>query len=228
MSKKFYCCFSTTAIAAMLLAAPSIVCAQPPQSQMPSSQSPGSQNPDSQVPGSQNPNGMNNPANDPSMNGPHMDTGAKEMAKSSDANFAMKAAQGGLTEVKAGQLAATKASNADVKAFGQQMVDDHSKANDQLKSIAQEEKMTLPTDLSGKQQSMYDKLSKLSGAEFDKAYVKAMVMDHQEDVKEFTKESNKGKDEKIKGFASQTLPIIQGHLDKIKGIQSKLASGSGM
>ena len=86
--------------------------------------------------------------------------------------------------------------------------------------------MTLPTDVSSKQQMMYDKLSKLSGADFDKAYVKAMVMDHQEDVKDFTKESQNGKDEKIKGFASETLPVIQGHLDKIKGIQSKMSGGS--
>lgn len=169
-----------------------------------------------------------NSGSDTAASGQHMDSGAKKMLKSADSTFAMKAAQGGLTEVKAGQLAVDKASNPDVKAFGQQMVDDHSKANDQLKSVAQEEGMTLPTDINAKQQAMYDKLSKLSGADFDKAYVKSMVMDHQEDVKEFTKESTNGKDPKIKGFASQTLPVIQGHLDKIKGIQSKMGSGSSM
>jgi putative membrane protein len=61
-----------------------------------------------------------------------------------------------------------------------------------------------------------------TGADFDKAYVNAMVKDHTEDVKEFKKESDKGKDEQIKGFASETLPIIQGHLEKIKSIQSKM------
>lgn len=156
----------------------------------------------------------------------HMDTGAKTMLTSPDAKFAMNAAQGGLTEVKAGQLAAEKASSPDVKAFGQQMVDDHTKANEQLKAIAQEKGMTLPTDINAKQQAMYDRLSKLSGADFDSAYVKAMVMDHDEDLKEFTKESTKGKDEKIKGFASQTLPVIQGHLEKIKAIQGKMGSRS--
>ena len=157
-----------------------------------------------------------------------MDSGAKKMMGSSDTSFAMKAAQGGMTEVKVGQLAADKASNADVKAFGQQMVDDHTKANDQLKSVAQEEGMTLPTDINAKQQAMYDKLSKLSGSDFDKAYVKAMMMDHQEDVKDFNKEATSGRDPKIKSFASETLPVVQGHLDKLKGIQSKMSSGSTM
>jgi putative membrane protein len=160
--------------------------------------------------------------------GQHMDQGASKMMKSADTHFAVEAAQGGMAEVKLGQLAAEKASNPDVKAFGQQMVDDHTKANDQLKSVAQSEGITLPTDVNGKQQAMYNKLSKLSGAEFDRQYVRGMVMDHQEDVKDFQKEANNGKDEKIKSFASQTLPTLQQHLDKIKSIQSKMGSGSSM
>jgi len=156
----------------------------------------------------------------------HMDHGARKMMKSPDAAFAIKAAQGGLAEVKLGRLAAEKASSPDVKAFGQQMIDDHGKANEQLKTVAESEGMTLPTDVNGKQQAMYDRLSKLSGAEFDAAYVKDMVMDHQEDVKEFKKEADSGKDEKIKSFASQTLPVIQGHLEKIKAIQPNLSPSS--
>jgi putative membrane protein len=158
----------------------------------------------------------------------HMDNGASKMMKSADAHFAIKAAQGGMAEVKMGQLAADKAGSPDVKAFGQQMMDDHTKANDQLKSIAKDEGMTLPGDVNQKQQAMYDRLSKLSGADFDKQYVKSMVMDHQEDVKDFQKEANSGKDEKIKSFASQTLPTLQQHLDKIRSIQSKMGSGSSM
>lgn len=160
--------------------------------------------------------------------GRQMDQGATKMMKGTDSTFAVKAAQGGLAEVKMGQLAADKASNPDVKAFGQQMVDDHTKANDQLKSVAQEEGMTLPTDVNQKQQAMYDSLSKMSGADFDKMYVKDMMSDHQQDVKEFSKEAQSGKDEKVKGFASQTLPVVQGHLDKLKGIQTKMNSGSTM
>jgi putative membrane protein len=159
---------------------------------------------------------------------PQMDSGSKKMMKSPDTAFAIKAAQGGLAEVKLGQLAVEKAANPDVKAFGQQMVDDHTKANDQLKSVAQSENMTLPADLDAKQQAMYDRMSKMSGADFDKAYVKDMVKDHEEDVKEFQKESEKGKDPQIKSFATQTLPVLQSHLDKIKGIQAKMGSGSSM
>jgi putative membrane protein len=86
--------------------------------------------------------------------------------------------------------------------------------------------MTLPSDVNGKQQAMYDRLSKLSGAQFDAEYVKDMLMDHEEDVKDFKKEAESGTDEKIKSFASQTLPLIQGHLDKLKTIQPQLSSSS--
>lgn len=159
---------------------------------------------------------------------PKMDSGSMKMMKTGDAAFASKAAQGGLAEVQLGKLAAEKASNADVKAFGQQMVDDHSKANDQLKSVAEKDNMTLPTAPNAKQQAMYTKLQALSGAAFDKAYVSGMVKDHEEDVKEFQKEANSGKNPDIKSFAAETLPIIQGHLAKIKSIQSKVGGGSNM
>lgn len=154
----------------------------------------------------------------------HMDTGTKKMMKSADSTFAMKAAQGGMAEVKMGQLAADKGTNPDVKAFGQQMVDDHTKANNDLKSVAQSENMTLPTDVNAKDQAMYDKLSKMSGAMFDKMYVNNMVKDHEEDVKEFQKESTSGHDAQIKNFASTALPVLQGHLSKIKSIQSTMGN----
>ena len=127
-----------------------------------------------------------------------------------------------------GQLATEKASNPDVKAYGQKMIDDHTKANDQLKSIAQEEGVTLPTSPNSKDQAIYDRLSKLSGADFDKQYAKHMVMDHQEDVKDFKKEADTGKDEKTKSFASQTLPVLQDHLKMAQDMQSKVGSGASM
>jgi len=156
----------------------------------------------------------------------HLDHGARKMMKSPDAAFAVKAAQGGLAEVKLGRLAAEKGSSAEVKAFGRQMVDDYGKANEHLKSVAESEGMTLPSDVNGKQQAMYDRLSKLSGDEFDSAYVKGMIMDHQEDIKDFKKESQSGTDEKIKSFAAQTLPVVEEHLDKLKAIQPKLSGSS--
>ena len=154
-----------------------------------------------------------------------MDSGSQKMAKSADTAFAMKAAQGGVAEVQLGKLAAEKGGSPEVKAFGQQMVDDHSKANDQLKAVAEKENMTLPTTMNAKDQALYNKLQTMSGANFDKTYVKAMVKDHEEDIKEFKKEADHGKNEQIKNFASTTLPVLQGHLDKIKGIESTMKSG---
>jgi|SRR5579875_3759612 len=182
-----------------------------------------------QTPGAQpmqtnNPNSSMQPGQNQNT---QTDSGSNTMMKSADAKFAMKAAQGGMAEVQMGQLAAQKASSPDVKAFGQQMVDDHTKANDQLKSVAQQENMTLPTTLDAKDQALYTKLQGMSGADFDKAYVKAMVKDHQEDIKEFQKESDKGKDPQIKNFASQTLPVLQQHLSKIQSIASNMGSGGG-
>src|SRR5947199_691118 len=106
-----------------------------------------------------------------------------------DNPFVTKAANGGMAEVKLGTLATQKAANPDVKAFGQQMVDDHGKANDELKQLASSKGITLPTDIDAKEQAKYDRLSKLSGAEFDRAYMKHMVADHRTDVSEFRRES---------------------------------------
>jgi putative membrane protein len=153
---------------------------------------------------------------------PKLDQGARKMARSHDTMFAMAAARGGVAEVEMGKLAAEKAGNADVKAFGQQMADDHGKANEKLKSVAEKQNLTLPGTMTAKHQAMYNMLKTKTGAEFDKAYVDAMVKDHEEDVKAFQREADKGKDEQIKAFASETLSVIQGHLEKIKAIQSKI------
>jgi putative membrane protein len=152
----------------------------------------------------------------------HLDNGTQKMMSSADTAFAMKAAQGGMAEVKLGHLAVDKASNPDVKAFGQRMIDDHTKANDQLKSICSAENMTPPNDLDAKDQATYDKLSNLSGTAFDKAYMRDMVKDHEEDIKEFEKEANRGKDPQLKQFASTTLPILQSHLSDAKSTEAKV------
>ncbi len=138
------------------------------------------------------------------------------MAQTMDMKFAKEAAAGGMAEVKLGQLAADKGSSDFVKQFGQKMVADHSKANDQLKSVAQKDNISLPTDVMPKDQALYDRLSKLSGAAFDAAYVKAMLTDHKKDVAEFTKESNGGKNADVKDFASTTLPVVKMHLQMLE------------
>lgn len=130
----------------------------------------------------------------------------------SDSDFAKKAAEGNLAEVKMGQLAEDKGTNKEVKDLGQRMVDDHTKANDSLKMAAAKNDVTLPNKLDDKDQDTYDHLSKLSGQEFDRAYSRDLVKDHKTDIEMFRHEANRGKDPAIKQFASQTLPTLESHL----------------
>src|SRR5581483_255211 len=103
-------------------------------------------------------------------------TGAQ--ISSADKTFITKAAEGGLAEVELGQLAKDKAQDPKVKEFGDRMVTDHTKANDELKSLASQKGVTLPTEVSAKDKAEKDRLSKLSGDQFDRAYMKYMVQDH--------------------------------------------------
>jgi putative membrane protein len=164
---------------------------------------------------------MNHGAMDKGMMDKHMDKGmAKVSAK--DKKFMMEAAMGGMEEVAMGKLAAANATDPDVKAFGQKMVDDHSKANDQLKQLAETKGVTLPADMDKSQHKDMDKLAKMTGMDFDHAYVKMMVKDHKKDVSEFAKESKSANDPDLKGWAGGTLPTLQDHLKMIEGIESKM------
>jgi putative membrane protein len=151
-----------------------------------------------------------------------MDAGSQKMMKAADVAFALKAAQGGAGEVQLGQLAAQKGGSAEVKAFGQQMVEDHTKASENLKSVAGKESLTLPSSMDAKDLTLYTKLQYESGSKFDKDYVRAMVKDHRDDVKEFQKEADKGQDPLLKAFAAQVLPMLQAHLQRIREIRSTL------
>jgi putative membrane protein len=111
---------------------------------------------------------------------------------SQDSKFLMDAAMGGLMEVELGRVAAQQASSAAVKQFGQRMVDDHSAANTELMSLATSKGVTLPTALDEKHQEHVTKLSAMSGADFDRAYMKMMVSDHNKDVSEFEKTEHQG------------------------------------
>ena len=135
-------------------------------------------------------------------------------------NFWSKAAQGGMAEVELAKLALQKSQNADVKKFAQTMVTDHTKANDELKGLATKKNVTLPTDL-GSHKSTLDDLNGKTGADFDKAYVAAMVDDHEEDVDLF-EDNTDNSDPDIKAFTTKTLPTLKSHLEMIKGIQSKM------
>jgi putative membrane protein len=143
-----------------------------------------------------------------------------------DQAFAKEAAIGGMAEVDLGKLAASKASNADVKQFGQRMVDDHGKANDELKSWASQKNVTLPADLDAKHKAEHARLEKLSGDAFDRAYMSLMVTDHNKDVAEFQKESKAAKDADLKAWAGKTLPTLEDHQKSAKEISAKVHGGA--
>jgi putative membrane protein len=123
--------------------------------------------------------------------------------------FIHKAAGGGMAEVQMGQLAEERASSQAVKDFGQRMVTDHNQAGQQLQSLAASEGARIPTTLDAKDQALYDRLSGLSGSAFDRAYTRAMVNDHMQDVAEFQRESATAQDPAVRSFASNTLPTLQ-------------------
>ena len=129
----------------------------------------------------------------------------------SDKDFMTEAAQGGMAEVKMGELARTKGQSDKVKGFGDRMVTDHTKANDELMALATQKGVTLPADIGTEEQQTYDKLDKLSGADFDKAYMDAMVKDHDKDVAAFEKQAKATKDKDLKGFVQKTLPVLKDH-----------------
>ena len=109
-----------------------------------------------------------------------------------------------------------------MKQFGQRMVDDHSKANDELKSLAAEqEHHAADRPSTPKDKALRDRLSKLSGAAFDRAYMQAMVTDHRKDVNEFKMESKCGKDPDVKAWAAKTLPTLETHLKMAQDDQQR-------
>ena len=156
--------------------------------------------------------------------------GAKSDSKvpSADEQFLKDAAAGGMMEVELGKIAADKAVNDQVKAFGRQMQQDHGKANDELKTLAANKGVQIPTALAGKPKRTVDRLSKLSNAEFDRQYIRTMIDDHKEDLKAFQREADKGKDPDVKQFASKYVPMVQNHLEMAQatGKQLKVASVS--
>ncbi|HEX8516494.1 MAG TPA: DUF4142 domain-containing protein [Bacteroidia bacterium] len=129
-----------------------------------------------------------------------------------DAEFAVEAANDGMFEVQAAQLAKTNAASAKVKELADHMVTDHSKANEELKSVAAKKGITLPTKLADKQQKDFDELTKLKGADFDKEYTQKMVKYHKDAIDLFQKEADKGHDGELKGWASTKLPVLKHHL----------------
>jgi putative membrane protein len=141
-----------------------------------------------------------------------------------DRAFAKEAAIGSMAEVDLGNLAKDKASSSDVKTFAERMVTDHSKANDELKQWADENHVTLPTQLDAKHKAMHDRLAKLSGDAFDKAYMRDMVSDHKADVAKFRSESKTAKNADLKAWAGKTLPTLEEHLKMAQDTAAKVGA----
>lgn len=145
---------------------------------------------------------------------------------SSDKKFMTEAAQGGLAEVQLGQLALQRGSSDAVKQYGQHMVDDHTPVNDQLKQLATQKGVTLPTTIGKKNQQVKQRLSKLSGTNFDRQYLNLMLQDHEKDVAAFQSEAQKGQDSDLKAFAAQALPTLQQHLEQVRSLANSGTSTS--
>jgi putative membrane protein len=141
---------------------------------------------------------------------------------SDDLDFVNGAAKGGTTEVELGRMAAQKSTNPRVLAFASRMVRDHSEIDRKLAALAASKGVNLPEGKGLMNDAIYLELKVLSGKEFDKAYVKAMVRDHKEDVSNFEKQRASAQDPDVKSFAAKTLPTLHEHLAMIQKIQSEI------
>jgi len=126
--------------------------------------------------------------------------------------FVHEAARAGKAEVQLGKMATKQATSPDVQQFGQRMVTDHTEANEKLMAMAKDKNIDVPTKMDSQHQKTAEKLAKLQGASFDRAFIRHMVEDHEKAVKLFSKEAHQGQDPDLKAFAAKTLPTLQEHL----------------
>ena len=187
----------------VLVSGAMVVAQQRPMQSAPQQTSPTTNNPNA------NP-GMNNPesAQQTQMN---QEQNAATRAMQ-DKSFVKKAAEGGLAEVRLGELAQQKSNSQDVKEFAQKMVNDHTQLNNQMQPIAQQMGVSSPQGLSKKDKKEIAKLENLSGQQFDEAYIKYMVKDHKKDLSEFKDEASRTQNPQLKNAAQQGAQVIDQHL----------------
>jgi putative membrane protein len=140
-------------------------------------------------------------------------------------DFMADAAEGNLFEVKMGNLARERATSDAVRQFGEKMVNDHSKANEELQALARMKGVELPQEVSQEKQTEYDELADASKEDFDKIYMDMMVKDHEKDVEKFQTKQAEIADPDLKAWVTKTLPILQGHLSEAEKINGQLKSG---
>jgi putative membrane protein len=151
-------------------------------------------------------------------------TGMNQAAPAPD-QFLMDVSRDNRAEVDLGQLAQTKAANAQVKAYGRMLASDHAKANTEVNSMARTKNVTLPAELSAEQKSLKEQLTSASGGSFDRQYVDAMVKDHQKAIALFEKASTSS-DAQVKAFATKTLPTLRHHLEEAQRLQKTVGEGA--
>jgi putative membrane protein len=144
----------------------------------------------------------------------------------SESSFLKDAAAGGIAEVKFGELAEQNAASERVRNFGKQMVKDHTKMGDEVRSLASTKSVDLPTDMGVKEKVSYKLLSSKKGSDFDRQYVEAMVKDHQNDIAEFEKESTAGKDPDVKALAAKALPTLRKHLQMAEDVAREIGAST--
>ena len=157
-------------------------------------------------------NGTGNPA----------ETSPRTPFSAQDSTFVMKAAIGGLMEVEAGNVAQQNSTNDRVKAFGTMMVNDHSKANSELTTLAGGRGVTIPTALPPDMQKHIEEMRKMKEKQFNNHYMSMMVNDHQKTIADFEKQANSGADPELKAWAQKTLPALQMHRDSATAINKAI------
>jgi putative membrane protein len=147
---------------------------------------------------------------------------AKQDALHSAQSFLQRAAERQQAEIALGQLASERAGDRQVKQFGAQMIEDHRKAGAELRQLATKEGVVLPTDLTMNHKDKQEQFSRLSGSEFDRAYIEYMLRDHRKDVKEFERQTKAIKDPQVLHWAEGALPLLKKHLRRAQQIASAI------
>lgn len=144
-----------------------------------------------------------------------------KVADQESVDFMMWAANTTMTEVAYAEAAKTKASRKDIKDYAAGIEKDHKALHEQIKTLAQQKNITLPASLSNESRKDIDKLGEKTGNEYDKAFIKKLIDDHQDCIKRYERAANRTEDAEIQTFASQTLPGLRMHLDSAKAIEKK-------
>ena len=131
----------------------------------------------------------------------------------------------GALEVELGRLAQQRGGGGEVKRFGERMVQDHTRLNADLQRIAAARGVPLPTKLGREREAVLDQISRLSGAEFDSAYSKQVVMDHQRAVASFDQQALTARDPELKAWAAQALPTLREHLQTARALSPNVTLG---